>query len=104
MRAVSAIDKLRAFAESREADVIPLPDGALSYGDVRELLGVIVGGRGTAPHTECRNPRECACGCSVCMLAHQAAGEPWPHDNTGCLRSRVPHAKAQLIPYEPDKP
>lgn len=38
---MSAIDKLRSFAESRDADDLPLPAGALSYGDVRILVGLL---------------------------------------------------------------
>jgi hypothetical protein len=35
---MSAMDKIRAFAESRSKDEEMLPDGSLSYGDARTLL------------------------------------------------------------------
>lgn len=39
---MSALGKLRSFAEAREADDAPIRDG-LTYGDARELVGVMIG-------------------------------------------------------------
>lgn len=38
---MSAIDKLRSFAESKTAGITPLQDGALSYQDCRDALAAI---------------------------------------------------------------
>jgi hypothetical protein len=37
---VSVLDKLRSFAEAREADAVPIRSG-LTYGDVREALSIL---------------------------------------------------------------
>lgn len=39
---MSAMDKIRSFAESREADDVPIREG-LTYGDVRDLMREIEG-------------------------------------------------------------
>lgn len=49
---MSALDRIRAFAESREAPHVCLPECALTYRDVRELLAMLTPAPDARPSAE----------------------------------------------------